>query len=255
MHVDRRMDIDAILNSVAQGLMSPKEARKLIGELSIADLGHTKIDLERGARTGFAEVVFCQGKTPQQIEDIFSEFQARGLDALGTRISEDAASRLRSRFPNAVFDKISRTAVLRSKQSKEKRGLIAIVSAGTSDMPVAEEARICAEFFGSNCQCFYDCGVAGLHRLTSNIDKIRKARVVIAVAGMEGALASVVAGLVGVPVIAVPTSVGYGASFGGLCALLSMVNSCANGVSVVNIDNGFGAAYIASMINLPDSKK
>lgn len=244
------MKIDEILEGVRGGKFSVAQAKNMLGGLSIADLGHSKLDLDRRARTGFGEVVFCAGKTPQQVVDIFGALSASGEGVLGTRVPPETAQALAENFPSLKCDEISRTAVLPAAGgARGQKGLIAIVSAGTSDMPVAEEARVCAEFFGSKCATFYDCGVAGLHRLTSQIGEIRKANAVIAVAGMEGALVSVLAGLVRVPVVAVPTSVGYGASFGGLCALLSMVNSCANGVSVVNIDNGFGAAYIAAMIN------
>ena len=244
------MKIDEILKGVCGGKFSVAQAKNMLAGLSVADLGHSKLDLDRRARTGFGEVVFCAGKTPQQVVDIFGALSANGDGVLGTRVPPETARALAENFPSVKFDEISRTAVLPAEcGAREQKGLIAIVSAGTSDMPVAEEARVCAEFFGAKCATFYDCGVAGLHRLTSKIGEIRKANAVIAVAGMEGALASVLAGLVRVPVVAVPTSVGYGASFGGLCALLSMVNSCANGVSVVNIDNGFGAAYIAAMIN------
>ncbi len=237
-----------ILKKLQRGEISVEDAAKAIEYSSLADLGHTKLDMQRLERTGFGEVVFGQGKTPEQLVDIFSEFARRGLNTLATRLSPRAIEVLKNHFSDIEVCDIARTAILR-KSSPEKIGKIAIVSAGTSDMPVVEEARVCAEFFGANVECFCDCGVAGLHRLVANIERIRSANVVIAIAGMEGALASVVAGLVKTPVVAVPTSVGYGANFDGLSALLSMINSCANGVSVVNIDNGFSAAYIASIIN------
>ncbi len=237
-----------ILKKLQRGEISVEDAASAIQIATVTDLGHTKLDMARLERTGFGEVVFGQGKTPEQLVDIFKAFSERGADVLATRLSPDAIEVLQCEFSGIEIDKTARTAVLRYSPA-ERNGRIAIVSAGTSDAPVVEEARVCAEFFGNNVECFCDCGVAGLHRLISNIEKIRKANVVIVIAGMEGALASVVAGLVKTPVIAVPTSVGYGANFEGLSALLSMINSCANGVSVVNIDNGFSAAYIASIIN------
>ncbi len=243
------MQINEILRDLQIGKLSVEEASVALQKTSIADLGHTKLDLDRTVRTGYGEVVFAQGKTPQQLVDIFSAFQDRKIDALATRVSDDGAKALSENFKNIQIDKVARTAILRNSCNQQQSGLIAVITAGTSDIPVALEAKVVAEFFGNKVECFYDCGVAGLHRLLSNLEAIRKAKVVIAIAGMEGALASVVAGLVKVPVIAVPTSVGYGANFEGLSALLSMINSCANGVSVVNIDNGYGAGYIASMIN------
>ena len=240
--------IEDILQAFQKGEITLPEAQKQIGELSLINIGHTRIDMQRKARTGAGEVIFGAGKTPEQIADIAHKLSERGERVLITRITDDAWQPLLAAFPNAAANKIARTLVLDGVQ-KLSQTHIAIVSAGTSDMSVAEEARVCAEFFGDKTESFYDCGVAGLHRLTSVIDDIRRAKVVIAIAGMEGALASVLAGLVKVPVIAVPTSVGYGASFGGLAALLAMMNSCANGVSVVNIDNGFGAAYNAHLIN------
>lgn len=244
-------EIEDILNALKDGKISVAAARKKLSNVSIADLTHTRIDLDRHARTGAGEVIFGAGKTPAQIVEIMSALRAKKIDVLATRLSDDAMGEIEKTFSDAEMFRIPRIAALRSSKALRKKpaGKIAIVSAGTSDMRVAEEARVSAEFFGDKVECFYDCGVAGLHRLTSQIDKIRRARVVIAVAGMEGALASVLAGLVKCPVIALPTSVGYGASFGGLAALLAMLNSCANGVSVVNIDNGFGAAYNAHIIN------
>ena len=243
------MQVREILEKLKNAEISVDIASELLKSVSIADLGHTKLDLDRTARTGFGEVIFAQGKTPQQLVDIFTELKNRKINALATRVSEDSAKVLAQYFEDIKIDNLSHTAVLYSAEVPQPTGLIAIVTAGTSDMPVAIEAKAVAEFFGNKVECFFDCGVAGLHRLLSKLENIRKANVVIAIAGMEGALASVVAGLVKTPVIAVPTSVGYGANFQGLSALLSMINSCANGVSVVNIDNGYGAAYIASVIN------
>lgn len=226
------------------------------------DLGHTRIDTQREARCGYGEVIFGQGKTPAQIIEIMRELSNEENGVLATRLSKKAIEHILINFPNAKIFEAARIAVLpakkrkkseterkKKKEKKESKNFIAIVSAGTSDFPLVEEAKICAEFFGSKVKVFNDCGVAGVHRLMACIDEIRKAKVCIAVAGMEGALPSVLAGLVSSPVIALPTSVGYGANFGGLSALLAMLNSCANGVSVVNIDNGFGAAYCANLIN------
>ena len=243
------MNVREILVELQSGAIDVDKAVQLLADTSVADLSHTRLDLDRTRRTGVGEVVYAQGKTFQQLVDIFSELERRGENVLATRVQDDVALKILQKFPNVDYNKIAKTIILRSKPEASKTGLVAIVSAGTSDMHVAEEARITAEFFGSNTKCFYDCGVAGLHRLISNIEEIRKANVVIAIAGMEGALASVLAGLVKTPVVAVPTSVGYGANFEGLSALLSMINSCANGVSIVNIDNGYGAAYISSIIN------
>ncbi|MBO5255656.1 MAG: nickel pincer cofactor biosynthesis protein LarB, partial [Opitutales bacterium] len=224
-----------VLEKLHSGEISVDTASEMLKNMSIADLGHTKLDIDRTSRTGFGEVIFAQGKTPSQLIDIFSELKSRGVDVLATRVSSEAIEVLSANFDNLEIDGSAKTVIMRCNSKIQFQGLIAIVTAGTSDMFVAQEAKIVAEFFGCNVECFYDCGVAGLHRLISNIDEIRKANVVIAIAGMEGALASVLAGLVKVPVIAVPTSVGYGANFEGLSALLSMINSCANGVSVVNI--------------------
>lgn len=242
------MNIREILEGVKSGSLGVDEAAGLLAKTSVVDLGHTKLDFDRRARTGFGEVVFAQSKTVGQVVEIFRAFESRRQNVLATRVSGECMEALKAEFADVECCEIARTVVLRCAEMPEKRGLLAVVSAGTGDMPVAEEARVCAEFFGVNAAAFYDCGVAGLHRLLMHIDEIRKADCVVAVAGMEGALASVLAGLVKVPVVAVPTSVGYGANFGGLSALLAMLNSCANGVGVVNIDNGFGAAYNAALI-------
>jgi len=211
------------------------------------DLSYAKLDTDRKNRTGFAEVVFCQGKNNQHLLEIFKKLYQEEGQVLGTRCSQDQADLLSKTFPSLKYDSLSKVAVIQKKT--ELKGRIAICTAGTADIPVAEEAALTAEFFGSKVDRFYDVGVTGLHRLLSKIDDIRLANCVIAVAGMEGALASVIAGLVKVPVIAVPTSVGYGANLNGISALLTMINSCANGISVVNIDNGYGAGYNATMIN------
>lgn len=215
---------------------------------SFCDLGFAKLDTGRKERTGFGEVVFCQGKSDEFLKDIFSRlFEANG-EVLGTRATQEQFEIVKEIFPHAEYDKISRTIKIHCEK-KNLCGNIAVCTAGTADIPVAEEAARTAEFFGSYVERIFDVGVSGIHRLLSQTEKLEKANVVVAVAGMEGALASVVGGLVSVPVIAVPTSVGYGANLGGISALLTMINSCANGISVVNIDNGYGAGYIATQIN------
>jgi pyridinium-3,5-biscarboxylic acid mononucleotide synthase len=214
------------------------------------DLGFAQIDHHRGLRQGFPEVVFCQGKTVDQVCQIVQSIRATGSDVLATRAGEEVFTAVQVFFPEAVYHAQARAIVLRSGQRPHTKGLVLVVSAGTSDIPVAEEAAVTAETLGSTTERLYDVGVAGIHRLLDRRDKLFRARVLIVVAGMEGALASVVGGMVDKPVIAVPTSVGYGASFGGIAALLTMLNSCAAGVATVNIDNGFGAGYMAHIINL-----
>ena len=217
------------------------------------DLGFAKLDTDRERRTGFREVVFCQGKADEHLVKIYSALFEKYGDVFGTRASESQAALIKESLPAAKveYDEVSRTLCAKKENApeREKSGLVAVCTAGTADIPVAEEAARTAEYFGTNAERFYDVGVTGIHRLLSKIDEIRRANAVIAVAGMEGALASVIGGLVKVPVICVPTSVGYGANFGGLSALMTMLNSCANGISVVNIDNGYGAGYIATQIN------
>ncbi len=215
---------------------------------SFYDLGFAKLDTGRKERTGFSEVVFCQGKDDAFLKEIFFKlFEANG-EVLGTRATQSQFELVKKILPQATYDRVSRIIKVQGEK-KNLVGNIAVCTAGTADISVAEEAAQTAEFFGSKVERIFDVGVAGLHRLLSQTEKLEKANVVVAVAGMEGALASVVGGLVSVPVIAVPTSVGYGANLGGVSALLSMINSCANGISVVNIDNGYGAGYIASQIN------
>lgn len=224
----------------------------------IVDLGFAKLDMERGERTGFKEVVFCQGKIDLHLREICLALFEKNGEVFGTRATEAQAQMITEffaeKFPSAIVDynAVSRIVTVRKKSIQENNagiGNVAVCTAGTADIPVGEEAARTAEYFGAHVERFYDVGVAGLHRLLDKIDEIRKANAVVAVAGMEGALASVIGGLVKVPVICVPTSVGYGANLGGLSALLSMLNSCANGISVVNIDNGYGAGYIAVQIN------
>lgn len=208
------------------------------------------LDVRRAERTGYPEVVYCQGKTVDQAEAVMVRMRELSLPVLGTRAGPALAERILRRFPEAVYDETGRTLTIGSVLPPgERKGLVAVAAAGTSDLPVAKEAVNTAEFLGSRVILTTDVGVAGIHRLFARLPEIRKAGVVVVVAGMEGALASVVAGLVAVPVIAVPTSVGYGASFGGISALLGMLNSCSPGISVVNIDNGFGAGYQANLIN------
>ena len=211
--------------------------------------GFADLDTGRRERTGFPEVVFCQGKEDAFLRDIFVRLYGANGEVMGTRASPAQYEAVRSVLPGAGYDALSRLITARKEAAPESLGNIAVCTAGTADIAVAEEAAQTAEFFGGRVSRIYDVGVSGIHRLLSRTEEIRRANAVVAVAGMEGALASVIGGLVSVPVIAVPTSVGYGANLGGLSALLTMINSCANGVSVVNIDNGYGAGYIATQIN------
>ncbi|MDR0450936.1 MAG: nickel pincer cofactor biosynthesis protein LarB [Treponema sp.] len=214
------------------------------------DLGFAFIDSGRQERTGCPEVVYCMGKTVDQSELIMTRMREKGIPVLGTRAPPELAERIAKRYPEAEYDATARTLRIGELyRAEERQGLVAIAAAGTSDLPAASEAARSAEFFGSRVKLICDIGVAGIHRLFARLPELREARVIVAAAGMEGALAGVIAGLVRAPVIALPTSVGYGASLGGLSALLGMLNSCAPGISVVNIDNGFGAGYQASLIN------
>lgn len=220
-----------------------------------AEINFARPDFARKNRTGFDEVVFCQGKNDRHLAEIFRRLYEANGEVLGTRASKNQAEILQKEFPDLFYDEISGVVKI-EKKSKKRGGLISVCSAGTADIFVAEEASLCAEFFGANVQRFYDVGVSCLSRIFSCLDEIRKSNAIICAAGMEASLPTVLGGLVEVPVIAVPTSVGYGASFSGVAALLSMLNSCGNGISVVNIDNGFGAAYNAAMINrLASGKK
>lgn len=239
-------DVRDILARLQSGELSLNDAAVQLQ--GFEDLGHSRIDHQRASRNGAGEVIFGQGKTPQQMVDIMGSLAARG-NVLATRVQDAAIAPLLEAFPDAVHHEAARLVTLQLKAIEPAATKVAIVCAGTSDLPVAEEARITCEFYGSPTLAVRDAGVAGLHRLLASLDDIRSCRVVVVVAGMEGALPSVVGGQVSAPVIAVPTSVGYGASFGGLAALLGMVNSCASGVSVVNIDNGFGAGFLANRIN------
>ena len=246
--MDNKHDILQLLRKVADGSASPEEALLKLKEEPFEDLDYAKIDYHRSIRQGAAEVIYGGGKTAEQIRGIVSAMGKRGChNILITRISQETADLLTGEIPLEYYP-VPRLAIA-FPQTHSQRGNIVVATGGTSDMAAAEEAALTAEVRGNKVTRLYDVGVAGLHRLLSNLDVLMSARCVIAVAGMEGALASVIGGLVDCPVIAVPTSVGYGASFGGLSALLSMLNSCASGCSVVNIDNGFGAGYQASMIN------
>jgi hypothetical protein len=215
----------------------------------MADLGFAQVDLHRGLRKGFPEVVFGAGKTPPQVVAIIRQIYQREGRCLVTRVNAEHVRAVKRRWPKAVHHEAARCLTLERQPGPQRPGVIAVVCAGTSDIPVAEEAAVTAEIMGNRVDRVYDAGVAGLHRLFQHLDRLLAANVAIVVAGMEGALPSVVAGQLGCPVIAVPTSVGYGASFGGLAALLGMLNSCGSGVTVVNIDNGFGAGFAASQIN------
>ena len=238
----------ALLEQVRSGDLSPEQAAGMLSAPNFEDLGYARVDHHRARRQGAAEVIFGAGKTAEQIDGIVHSMMERGAsNIIITRLSGEKAAALEGKFP-FDYSAVAQLAIANPCQ-REKKGSIVVVSAGTSDMAVCEEAALTAEALGNRVHRVYDAGVAGLHRLLASLDTLESARVIIAVAGMEGALPSVVGGLVSCPVIAVPTSVGYGAAFGGLAALLSMLNSCASGVSVVNIDNGFGAGYLASMIN------
>jgi hypothetical protein len=242
----------ALLAEVAAGAVTVEAAEERLAWSPVEELPFASVDHHRALRQGFPEVVFGQGKTAEQVVGIAERIAARGDGLLATRLATDAAETLATRFPRIELNALGRTAWLAPAEpiSRQVRGTILVVTAGTSDLPVAEEAAVTAAAFGNPVERLTDVGVAGIHRLLARGDRLRSASVVIVVAGMEGALPSVVGGLVAVPVIAVPTSVGYGASFGGVAALLGMLNSCASGVTVVNIDNGFGAAAAASRINL-----
>lgn len=237
-----------VLEKVKSGELSIDEALAFFKKRSFEEMEFAKPDMQRELRTGFAEVVFCQGKPDEYLVSIYKKMIEETGEVFGTRASEQQYELVKKEIPGITYDPVSK--ILKYEETgKIRTGNIVVCTAGTADIPVAEEAACTAEFFGSNVNRIFDVGVAGIHRLFSKMDSIQKAYCVVAVAGMEGALASVISGMVSVPVIAVPTSVGYGASFGGLSALLTMINSCANGIATVNIDNGFGAGYIATQIN------
>ena len=241
--------IRKLFEQVRAGKLAPDDAVARLRHLPFEDLGFAKVDHHRALRVGMPEVILGEGKTPAQIAGIFARLAKHGGNILATRASEKQFSAVKKKNRAADYHELARAIVLQRDETRYGKGIVAVVSAGTSDIPVAEEAVVTAEIMGNEVEHFYDVGVAGIHRLLANREALTRARVVIVCAGMEGALPSVVGGLVGVPVIAVPTSIGYGASFKGLAALLGMLNSCASNVSVVNIDNGFGAGYVASLIN------
>jgi NCAIR mutase (PurE)-related protein len=242
--------IHEILDLVAAGGLSPDRALARLKHLPFEDLGFARLDHHRTLRRGVPEVIFGEGKTADQIAAIGKRMLAAGVNLLITRLTPEKARVIKRKLRALDYRPDARIGmIIRQRPDARRHGTVMVLSAGTSDIPVAEEAALCAEVFGNPVERLYDVGVAGLHRLTANAELIQRASVLIVVAGMEGALPSVVAGLVDKPVIAVPTSVGYGASFGGIAALLGMLNSCASGVTVVNIDNGFGAAFAATMIN------
>ncbi len=238
-----------LLNRLAAGELDVPAALRQLQTLPFEDLQFARVDHHRALRCGFPEVIFGEGKTTRQIEEIFARLADTENNVLATRTAPAAAARVRTRFPKARYHQTARVLTLRQRAGPASEGFVGIVCAGTSDLPVAEEARVTAEIMDQRTRTFYDVGVAGLHRLLAESEALREAAVLVVVAGMEGALPSVVGGLVAAPVIAVPTSTGYGASFGGISALLAMLNSCSAGVSVVNIDNGFGAGYQAALIN------
>jgi NCAIR mutase (PurE)-related protein len=241
--------LQALLESVRSGNVTIDQGVEMLKDLPYKELGYAKIDNHREVRVGYPEVIYCQGKTVEQVKGIIEFMLTKNNNILGTRATEEMYTAVKGICPEAEFNKLARTITVRRKELKLPDTYIAVVTAGTSDIPVAEEAAVTAEVLGNKVERIYDVGVAGIHRLFNRLDVIRGAKAVVVIAGMEGALASVVGGLVDKPVIAVPTSIGYGANFGGLSALLCMLNSCASGISVVNIDNGFGAGYLASMIN------
>jgi hypothetical protein len=242
------MDTRKLLEMVQSGEVSVEEAEAYFRQAPFEELGYAKIDTHRKTRSGFAEVIFCSGKSDEHLLNIFGKLYEQDGEVFGTRASKEQYELIKKRYPEVSYDPLSRIIKI-EKEGKKRIGKVAVCSAGTADLFVAEEAAKTAEYFGTYVERIYDVGVSGIHRLLSQLDMIQSANCIVAVAGMEGALASVIGGLVDKPVIAVPTSIGYGASFHGVSALLTMINSCANGISVVNIDNGYGAGYIATQIN------
>ena len=238
-----------LLASVRDGEVAPDEALRRLRHMPFERTAFATVDHHRAIRCGFGEVIFCPGKTAEQVREIFARLAGTGGDVLATRATREQYEAVAADFPQAKFHESPRAITLRQQQAAEPVGHVAIVAAGTSDLSVAEEARVTAEMMGARVTTHYDVGVAGLHRLLAHAEDLQSARAIVVVAGMEGALPSVVGGLVAVPVVAVPTSVGYGANFGGLSALLAMLNSCASNVAAVNIDNGFSGGYIAALIN------
>ena len=244
------MDLKKILEDVKNNNLEIDDALEKLRDLPFENLGYAHIDHHRNLRNGFPEVIYCKGKSDEHILGIIERMNKKSTNILGTRCRKKTFDKISKIYPNAEYEEVSQILKIKNEEIKEQgKGKILIITGGTSDIPVADEAYYTAKFFGNEVERLYDVGVAGIHRLLSHRNIIEEARVIVAVAGMEGALASVVGGLVDVPVIAVPTSVGYGANFDGLAPLLAMLNSCASGISVVNIDNGFGAGYLASTIN------
>lgn len=242
------METREILQKVKSGEITLEEAEQFFRREPFQEMGYAKLDTHREVRSGFPEVIFCSGKADEHLLQIFGKLYEENGEVFGTRASREQYELLKDVYPQVQYDSISHIIKI-EKPGKKLQGLIAVCTAGTADIPVAEEAAQTAEYFGSYVERVFDVGVSGIHRLLSRLEVIQKANCIVAVAGMEGALASVLGGLVDKPVIAVPTSVGYGASFHGLSALLTMINSCANGVATVNIDNGYGAGYLATQIN------
>lgn len=242
-------EVEKLLKEVKNGKTSINEALEVLKNFPYTDLGFARIDHHREMRTGYPEIIYCAGKSVEQVKEIVRVMSEKENNVIGTRANHEMYDAVKSIVPEAVYYTEARIISVQKKKPVAPKTLIAVITAGTSDIPVAEEAAITAELLGNNVLRIYDAGVAGIHRLVDKLPEIRNCRVVVVIAGMEGALASVVGGLVDIPVIAVPTSVGYGANFGGISALLAMLTSCSTGVTVVNIDNGFGAGFSASMIN------
>jgi len=247
----KRDELKRVLTDLFHKKLTPAQGLEILKTLPYENLEFARLDHHRHLRSGQPEAIFCQGKSPNQLLTIIKKMIVAKSDILATKLAPEVFKKLKPRLPQkAQYNPTSKTLVIRQKKKARGVGLIVVVTAGTSDIPVAEEAVVTADLFGSRVETIFDVGVAGIHRLLDNTDRLRKARVVVAVAGMDGALASVVGGLIENPVIAVPTSIGYGASFNGVAALLTMLNSCAQGVATVNIDNGFGAGSMAHKINL-----
>jgi NCAIR mutase (PurE)-related protein len=242
-------EVEKLLKNVKNGHTSIEKAMEVLKNFPYTDLAFARLDHHREMRTGYPEIIYCAGKSVEQVKEIFRVMSEKENNVIGTRANNEMYEAVRDIITDAIYYPVARIISLQNKKPTVSKNIIAIITAGTSDMPVAEEAAVTAELLGNDVLRIYDAGVAGIHRLVDKLPEIRTCRVIIVIAGMEGALASVVGGLVDKPVIAVPTSVGYGANFGGISALLAMLTSCSTGITVVNIDNGFGAGFAASMIN------